>query len=225
MATLRAVTDTTLLSVKRWGTQTNLSAGAGETLTVMNKTTPSPNSLGVPLYHVKVVANDFVVMTGPEQAAVDAARVQVEPVVNNERLFRVAGPPTAADDVSKGHLDDDTWKDTSASPSDYYRLDDAATGAWELIGSGAAGGTERPQEVLTSQVITGTDTALTDTLDFTPVDGTSIVITQNGAVLEQGAGKDYTLASKTVTWLASSGNATDLAATDTLIVLPYRSSD
>lgn len=74
------------------------------------------------------------------------------------------------------------------------------------------------QETLTSQTITGTDTALTDTLDDTPKSNASVLLTLNGEWMEQGAGKAYTVSGSTITWLASSGTAPDMTTSDRIVV-------
>jgi hypothetical protein len=74
------------------------------------------------------------------------------------------------------------------------------------------------QEAVTAQNITNTDTALTDLLDNTPVSAASVSLFLNGVHQSQGAGKDYTIASKTITWLASTGTAVDMVSTDEIIV-------
>lgn len=73
------------------------------------------------------------------------------------------------------------------------------------------------QEQVTTQNITNTDTALTDLLNNTPVGASSVVLHLNGVMQSQGSGKDYTIASKTITWLASTGTAVDMVSTDELI--------
>jgi hypothetical protein len=73
------------------------------------------------------------------------------------------------------------------------------------------------QESVTTQNITGTDTAISDTLDNTPVSGVSVVLFLNGQQMRQGATYDYTISGTTITWLASSGTAPDLTTGDTLI--------
>jgi len=73
------------------------------------------------------------------------------------------------------------------------------------------------QENVTTQNITNTDTALTDTLNNAPVGATSVVLHLNGVMQSQGAGKDYTVASQTITWLASTGTAVDMVSTDELV--------
>ena len=72
------------------------------------------------------------------------------------------------------------------------------------------------QEAVTTQVITGTDTALTDTLNFTPISDASVVLYLNGLEQRQGAGADYTISGSTITWLASTGIAVDMDTTDVL---------
>lgn len=71
-------------------------------------------------------------------------------------------------------------------------------------------------EAVTTQVITGSDTAITDTLNATPSPANSLELYLNGVHQEEGAGNDYTLATATITWLASSGTAVDMDTTDTL---------
>lgn len=82
----------------------------------------------------------------------------------------------------------------------------------------AAGGTPQ-QEQVTSQNITGTDTALTDTLNNTPTSNGAVKLYLNGILLTQGAGADYTVSGTTITWLASSGTAPDLDTADVLIAV------
>ena len=72
------------------------------------------------------------------------------------------------------------------------------------------------QEFVTTQVITASDTALIDQLDFAPASTQSLVLFLNGVQQKQGAGRDYTVAGQIITWLASSGTAVDMDATDEL---------
>jgi hypothetical protein len=81
-----------------------------------------------------------------------------------------------------------------------------------------AGGTVA-QESVTTQVITGTDTALTDTLNNTPSSAATVRLYLNGVFQVQGAGADYTIAGSTITWLASSGTAVDMDTSDVLIAV------
>jgi hypothetical protein len=69
-------------------------------------------------------------------------------------------------------------------------------------------------EQITTQTITGTDTAITDTLNSVPT--TFLGLFLNGQLMLEGAGNVYTRSSQTITWLASSGCAVDLATSDNL---------
>lgn len=219
-AVYRAVTDTTLLSVLKLGTEVFV-AGAGETVTVLNATAQLP--AGVPLKHVKVVAGDLVEMTAPEKATVDATLTTVEASNTRQQIYRVSGSPTVDDDESKGHIVDDIWVDISTSPITRYIADDVSDGA--AVWSRLLRGRLRPPEVLASQVIIGTDTPLTDQLTFTPLEPAEFQLWQNSGLLQQGAGFAYTLSGKIITILASSGTASDMDTSDTFITGPYRSSD
>ena len=86
---------------------------------------------------------------------------------------------------------------------------------WVAANSGSD--TENQEEIAT-QVITGTDTALTATLSATPSSNASVVLYLNGVFQKQGAGEDYTIAGDTITWLAATGTAVDMDTTDELFV-------
>jgi len=79
-------------------------------------------------------------------------------------------------------------------------------------------GTPR-QESVTSEVITGSDTALADTLNNTPVSVTTVQLFLNGVLQAQGAGLDYTVSGSTLTWLASTGTAVDMDTSDALLAV------
>lgn len=72
------------------------------------------------------------------------------------------------------------------------------------------------QEDITTEDITGSDTAITDELDNSPRTGSQVKLFLNGVLQEPGAGNDYTISGTTITWLASSGTAVDLEVSDTL---------
>jgi hypothetical protein len=76
---------------------------------------------------------------------------------------------------------------------------------------------DEAQEEVTTEAITGTDTAITDTLNGTPLNNACVNLYLNGIHQQQGAGEDYTISGSTITWLASSGTAVDLEVSDTLI--------
>jgi len=111
------------------------------------------------------------------------------------------------------------------SPSNYTRsTSGAATAVAQLAAHlqgiddalGGGGGTAN-QESVATEVITGTDTVMTDLLNTTPVSNASVELHLNGVLQRQGAGFDYTIATATITWLASSGTAVDMDTNDVLI--------
>jgi len=72
------------------------------------------------------------------------------------------------------------------------------------------------QDVIPGEVVTGTDTTLAVGLSQTPVAG-SVKLFLNGVALTEGAGNDYTVSGTAITWLASTGTAIDLDASDSLL--------
>ncbi|MEK0431762.1 MAG: hypothetical protein RL139_1566 [Gemmatimonadota bacterium] len=77
-------------------------------------------------------------------------------------------------------------------------------------------------ETITGLTITGTDTALT-TLANTPISNASVKVFLNGVLLEEGAGRDYTISGAVITLLANSGVAPDIVAADRFRVI-YQSA-
>jgi hypothetical protein len=75
----------------------------------------------------------------------------------------------------------------------------------------------RNVETVTTQNITGTDTALTDELNATPIG--SIAVFLNGVLQLEGAGNDYTVSGTAITWLANTGTAVDMDTTDVMLVI------
>jgi hypothetical protein len=75
------------------------------------------------------------------------------------------------------------------------------------------------QESIDTELITGSDTAMTDTLTTAPRAGSVVKVFLNGVQQEYGAGKDFTVSSQTITWLASTGTAVDMATTDVLVAV------
>lgn len=86
----------------------------------------------------------------------------------------------------------------------------------DSLTSGAEPNDTDNQESVTTQNITGTDTAITDTLNAVPISDASVKLYLNGILQRQGAGNDYSIASQTLTWLASTGTAVDMDTTDIL---------
>lgn len=126
-----------------------------------------------------------------------------------------AADPTATDDSSSGYSIGSRWVNTT-SDEEFVCCDATATAAvWKSTTSDVSGLTPR-QESVTTETITGTDTALADTLDNTPTSNAAVVLFLNGVYQEQGAGKDYSISGTTITWLAATGTAVDMATTDVL---------
>lgn len=84
--------------------------------------------------------------------------------------------------------------------------------------TGATGPVNTVQELITTQNITGTDTALSDTLSSTPLSASSLLLFLNGVAQPQGAGKVYSVSGTTITWLAATGTAPPLTTSDEILV-------
>lgn len=91
-------------------------------------------------------------------------------------------------------------------------VDDFILASYPLI-KGITAGLPPRKELLATQVITGTDTALAATLSFLPV-AQSLRLFLNG--VEQVEGSDYSVAGTVITWLANTGTAVDMDLQDTL---------
>lgn len=79
------------------------------------------------------------------------------------------------------------------------------------------------QETVATEAISGTDTALADTLDNTPATGFGVMLFLNGQYMHRGAAASdaYNISGTTITWRASTGCAPDLAVSDDIKVLYY----
>jgi hypothetical protein len=84
------------------------------------------------------------------------------------------------------------------------------------IETGATAETFR-QERVTTQNITNADVTLTDTLNFVPKSAASVLLFFNGIQQIQGVGEDYTISGQAITWLASTGTASNMKTTDDLV--------
>jgi hypothetical protein len=91
-------------------------------------------------------------------------------------------------------------------------VDDFILAAYPLI-KGITSGLPPRKEIIPTQVITGTDTALATPLSFSPVTD-SLRLFLNG--VEQVEGFDYSLAGTVITWLANSGTAVNMDTQDRL---------
>jgi len=95
---------------------------------------------------------------------------------------------------------------------------DAEGDATSLARSNHTHKLQEVQESLTTEAISG-DTALTDKLTAAPRTGSVVKAFLNGVQQEYGAGKDFTVSTDTLTWLAASGTAVDMEVTDVLVVV------
>ena len=68
-----------------------------------------------------------------------------------------------------------------------------------------------------TETIINSDVTLLDPLNFTPISDASVLLLFNGVALIQGAGEDYTISGNTITYLASSGTAKNMATSDDLV--------
>ena len=87
------------------------------------------------------------------------------------------------------------------------------------VDTGAEVNDTENQEIVATQVITGSDTAITDQLDNAPISAASVSLFLNGVHQKQGATFDYTISGQILTWLASSGTAVDMDTDDVLIAV------
>lgn len=131
------------------------------------------------------------------------------------------------------HLDIDFGPSNYTPDAGVAQANDADDLAAHLKGIddalGTAGGTVY-QETLTTQLITGANTALTDTLNNTPASTASVKLYLNGVQqVQQGTGtggqpgtdnttSDYSISGTTITWLAGTGTAVDMDTSDVLQV-------
>jgi hypothetical protein len=135
-----------------------------------------------------------------------------ELLINGVPVLDISGGATFAGDVI---VQGDLTVSGSIIPGGTGAL--VVDGDLEVTGSIIGGGSGTPrQEEIATEDIAGTDTALSAGLSFTPIDNASLLLFLNGVFQRQGAGLDYTVSGTTITWLASSGTAVDMATSDIL---------
>lgn len=148
-------------------------------------------------------------------------------ILNGNDLDVVAGDGSItvnADNITVGVLQSDAQHGTRGGGTQHAVASGAASGFMsntdksklDGIQAGAQVNSTPRQEAVTTQVITGSDTAMTDTLNNTPSSTASVKLYLNGVLQRQGAGNDYTISGTTITWLASTGTAVDMDTTDVL---------
>ena len=94
-----------------------------------------------------------------------------------------------------------------------------ATRGWEIVNEIATFPNDNwKSEEITSENITGTDTALTQTLSEVPSDATAVMLFLNGQRMTYGVGNDFTISGDIITWLANTGTAPNMLVTDVVHV-------
>lgn len=125
--------------------------------------------------------------------------------------------PGTGDDSDDGYEKLSHWINTTSGEA-FICLDASVDAAdWKSLTAGAGGSTP-VTDFITTQAVTGTDTALTATLSQDP-ELASVVCVFNGLTKDRGATRTYTLGgtgNKTITWLASTGDAEDMDTNDQL---------
>lgn len=101
--------------------------------------------------------------------------------------------------------------------------DSAQTEGVDWVDQSTLSPTTDRQERVTTELITTVDTALTDQLDYTPISNASVSLYLNGVHQIQGAGEDYTISGKVITWLRGTGTAVPMSTNDDLVAV-YRSA-
>lgn len=132
----------------------------------------------------------------------------------NLRLPESGADPAAVADTGRLYT-----KDVAGATELFYR--DAAGNVIQLTSAGVISVPLAVQEEVTTEAITGTDTALADQLAQTPKANAGVLLYLNGVLCRQGAGKDYTLSGKVITWLANTGTAPDMIVSDVLTACYY----
>jgi hypothetical protein len=119
-------------------------------------------------------------------------------------------------------VDDGTWEDVLGTlkidnpgeEASATEIELAAGQFWSnMVDKGITASLPPRKQTITTQVITGVDTALVDLLAFSPV-SESLRLFLNG--VEQEEGTDYSIAGTTITWLAGSGTAVNMDTADRL---------
>lgn len=91
----------------------------------------------------------------------------------------------------------------------------------DAINAFSGGGLIAHQEEISHIAISGTDTTIVNALSVAPFSNFNLLLVQKGVLLQQGAGKDYVVSGRDITWLGSSGTAIPLQSTDILLAYYY----
>jgi hypothetical protein len=151
------------------------------------------------------------------EGIVSAKVVKVDGVSVPKHNFAATVDPTVNDDSGAGYSLGSVW--VNATSDTAFTCVDASVGAAVWSAGGGGGGNTPQQQILASQVITGTNTALSVPLSATPVSNASVKLYINRLFQVQGAGQDYTVSGTTITILAASGTADDLDGTEKIVAV------
>lgn len=122
-------------------------------------------------------------------------------------------------DAQHGDLGNGSLHTVAAAGGNAGFLSGADKTLLDSLTSGAEPNLTRQQEEITTEAISGSDTAISDTLAATPDSAGGFTLYLNGLLQQEGAGNDYTRSTITITWLASSGTAVDLDTSDELLAV------
>lgn len=167
----------------------------GLALLLINAGTPRGAGAGLSLS-----GNDLQLTAADASIVVDATTVGVGVLQSDAMHGDRGGGAQHADVVAGG-------ADGFMTGADKTKIDSVETGATA----------DAPQqEPITAENITNADTPLADTLNATPKDNAWLRLYLNGVFQRQGAGKDYSISGTTITWLALTGTAINMKASDTV---------
>lgn len=132
-----AVTDTVTGAVKRIGREGFAASddfdGATESVVALNDTTDF--TLGVLEMHHKVVAGVLTVMSGGEQAAVDAVFPTI--LTHRSQFVKETRDPTIDDDLDKGIFPGCRWLRQDTTDVFWNRTNTTGAATWDKLADGA----------------------------------------------------------------------------------------
>lgn len=163
------------------------------------------------------VLDGFTGTTGELNEITDGSEVAAATHVHDTR-YALRSTLTTKGDLYVRHSTDVTRRGVGTD-GQVLVADSADSTGIKWADPSTLGVTVERQERLTTEAISGTDTALTDQLDHTPVSNASVALYLNGVHQVQGSGEAYTISGKVITWLQSTGTAVPLETTDDLVAV------